>query len=356
MYDVGIVGAGPAGSTLARLLADRHRVLLLDSGRRKCCGGILAPEAQKMFAKLDLAVPKEVLVDPQPFAVAVLDLQTRLVRHYSRQYINVDRWAFDRWLLSLVPEAIDVRHNVLYRGSVLNDRSLEIRFEQDGETRTERVRYLVGADGPSSAVRREFFPHQSPPKRYLALQHWFEFETVLAPSDGIRRNIDFREDYVGIFDPELTDFYAWSIPKDRHLLLGAAIPFGENVREKFDLLKSKLESHGLRFGDPIRREAGQLVRPLCCRSMFSGSERVILVGEAAGLISPSSAEGIGAALASAYELHRAFGPNGFDAKMYRRNLQQLRRSLWLKIAKIPFMFQPTIRKYVMLSGLTALDK
>ena len=30
MYDVAIIGAGPAGATLARLISDRYRVLLVD--------------------------------------------------------------------------------------------------------------------------------------------------------------------------------------------------------------------------------------------------------------------------------------------------------------------------------------
>jgi flavin-dependent dehydrogenase len=30
MYDIAIIGAGPAGSTLARLVAERYRVLLVD--------------------------------------------------------------------------------------------------------------------------------------------------------------------------------------------------------------------------------------------------------------------------------------------------------------------------------------
>ncbi|MDR1612889.1 MAG: FAD-dependent monooxygenase [Planctomycetota bacterium] len=51
MYDVIIAGAGPAGATLARLLGERHSVLMLEtrnirndfvsSGvREKCCAGL----------------------------------------------------------------------------------------------------------------------------------------------------------------------------------------------------------------------------------------------------------------------------------------------------------------------------
>ena len=45
-YDLIIVGAGPAGSTLARLVGTERSVLLLDGQfRNKPCGGLLAPDA-----------------------------------------------------------------------------------------------------------------------------------------------------------------------------------------------------------------------------------------------------------------------------------------------------------------------
>ena len=49
MYDVAIIGAGPAGATLARLIGDQYNVLLIEKRRLpdesegfsaiKCCGG-----------------------------------------------------------------------------------------------------------------------------------------------------------------------------------------------------------------------------------------------------------------------------------------------------------------------------
>ena len=111
-YDAAIIGAGPAGATFARRLAQQSpelKILLLDAqdeGHKKPCGGLLAPDAQKTLAHFDLVLPKSVLADPQIFAVETMDLRTRRVRYYQRYYLNMDRYAFDRWLVSLVPPTV----------------------------------------------------------------------------------------------------------------------------------------------------------------------------------------------------------------------------------------------------------
>ena len=118
MYDIAIIGAGPAGATLARLLPANYKVLLIDkrqitnpSGNTsiKCCGGLLAPDAQAMLSRMGLGLPKSVLVGPQIFVVRVIDIQRKLERYYQRYYINMDRGKFDQWLLSMIAANVELR-------------------------------------------------------------------------------------------------------------------------------------------------------------------------------------------------------------------------------------------------------
>lgn len=76
MYDIAIVGAGPAGATLARLIAKRYKVLLIDKRRltaeaadpwrQKCCGGLLAPDAQKILAQFGRRIQLRISERPLP--------------------------------------------------------------------------------------------------------------------------------------------------------------------------------------------------------------------------------------------------------------------------------------------------
>ena len=105
MYDVAIVGGGPAGATLARLIGDRYKVLLIEKRQLpdwsenfssiKCCGGLLAPDAQMMLSKLGLGLPRSVLEEPQLFVVKSIDIPQRLERYYQRHYINMNRKKFE---------------------------------------------------------------------------------------------------------------------------------------------------------------------------------------------------------------------------------------------------------------------
>jgi choline dehydrogenase-like flavoprotein len=82
MYDIAIIGGGPAGATLARLIGNKYKVLLLEKrtfqeplyyGFQKCCGGLIDPDAQKMLASFGLGLPKSAILSPQMFAVRTID-------------------------------------------------------------------------------------------------------------------------------------------------------------------------------------------------------------------------------------------------------------------------------------------
>jgi flavin-dependent dehydrogenase len=124
--------------------------------------------------------------------------------------------------------------------------------------------------------------------------------------------------FSSLFDPEITDYYCWTIPKDDHLIIGAALPPRDRTAERFELLKHKLRACGLHFGKRIRREAAFLLRPLAARQVSTGNTGIVLLGEAAGWISPSSAEGLSYAFRSALALAQVrAGPANVERRYHR---------------------------------------
>ena len=162
-YDIAVIGLGPAGATLARLLSPRFRVLALDrkggeEGFRKPCGGLLAPDAQRALARSALSLPTRLLVDPQIFSVRTLDGPSGRVREYPRCYINLDRHAFDLWLISLIPSHVDIRRPARCTSITRGAAGYQIRWREGGRENEAGATFVVGADGAASLVRRTFFP------------------------------------------------------------------------------------------------------------------------------------------------------------------------------------------------------
>jgi len=354
-YDVAIIGAGPAGSALARMIGDKRRVLLIDRrptavdspvsacGAGKCCGGLLAPDGQKMLARQGLGLPREVLVGPQLFVVRTLDLRTGRERYYQRHYINLDRGKLDRWLVSLVPAQVDVRFGCRLESFERRPEGFTLTLSCGGREYREQSRLLVGADGAGSRVRRLAFPQAPWPKRYLAIQEWFACPQTLPH-------------FSAIFDRDITDFYAWTIPKEEGLVVGAALEPGRGAAERFERLKAKLTVFGFRFERRLRRHGGWLLRPTSTRHICTGQAGIALIGEAAGWISPSSAEGISYAFRSALALAEAVQAGSRDVlAAYRRNTASLRWNIRVKNLKSPFMYNDCLRDMVLRCGVRSME-
>ncbi len=350
MYDVAIVGAGPAGSTLARLLPDGMRVLLVDRRRldadrvpEKLCGGLLAPAAQAELARQGLGVPHDVVQGPQLFAVRTFDLPTGTEQLYQRHYLNVDRTRFDRWLLSLVPSSVECVFGWTFVGLERGEGGHLARFTTAAEGSVSvAARLIVGADGAASLVRRLAFPGAQP-RRYVALQA--EMDAGAGEAH-----------YGALFDERLTDYYGWTVPKGDRVLVGAAFPSGPGSPERFESFIARCRDAGAVRGSVVARGAAPLVRPLLPRDLRMGSAGVALVGEAAGLVSPSSGEGISYALRSGALAASAIGAVGArsGAEAYTRSGMSLGAEVLGKGLKASVIGSPPVRRAVMRAGIGAI--
>ena len=348
MYDVAIIGLGPAGATLARLLDPGLRVIAIDrknpdgsAGFQKPCGGLLSTDAQKALSRFNLTLPLDLLVDPQIFSVRTIDLGSGIIRHYQRFYINLDRRRFDQWLISLIPGRVEVRHRARCTQVCRVEDGYEVTWREDGTEHIIRAKCLVGADGASSVVRRYAYPEESI-RKYLAIQQWFP-DAHATPF------------YSCVFDRQTTDCYAWGLSKNGSFLFGGAFAV-KTGREDFKRLKERLGPYGFRLEHPLRTEACMVLRPAGPGDYCCGRDGMFLIGEAAGFVSPSSLEGISYAINSGYALSRVLNqPQGNPNRRYRRAVADIRTRLTLKNLKSPFLYAPPLRRMVMKSGLNAIQ-
>jgi flavin-dependent dehydrogenase len=349
MYDVVIVGAGPAGCILARLIGATRRVLLLEkrtvirsstmTSGAKCCGGLLAPDAQRQLARLGLGLPRALLIGPQLFVVRTIDIDHHQECFYQRHYINMDRGRFDEWLLSLLPGSIDVRLGCRVISCSSRSDHAEVLYTCRGTTTRIQAGLVVGADGAGSVVRRYCPGGTHRPDSYYAIQEWHVADTVMPY-------------FTAIFDRTITDFYAWIVPKEHHLLLGAALQFGVDVFSRMAQLRCRLRAYGLHFDAPERIRSATLLRPRHIAQLNTGRGRIALIGEAAGFISPSSAEGLSYAFKSAFLLARILRAGARNVtERYGRKTLGLRMNILGKNLKSPFMYYPPLRNIVMTLGL-----
>ena len=348
MYDIAVIGLGPAGSFLVKYLSKEYKVIAIDKklpkgqgGFHKPCGGLLSPDAQRALSRFNMTLPKEVLVSPQIFSVRTIDVKYNLIRHYQRHYINLDRHKFDLWLINKIPDSIEVHNNAVCTNITPKGDGYQVTYAEDGEHKTVWSKYLVGADGAASIVRRTLYKDFQI-RTYLSIQQWF--------ADS--HDTPF---YSCVFDPDITDSYAWGLTKDEKFIFGGA--FSQKTgKQDFEALKKKLQPYGFQLDNPVKTEACLVLQPFGPRNYCYGSKNAFLIGEAAGFISPSSLEGISYAINSGYLLSQCLNKRKQNPYWeYRRGTRKIRLKLFSKYLKYPFIYQPLARKVIMKSGVSSIS-
>lgn len=346
MYDIIIIGAGPAGSTFAREVSkSKKKILIVDNENvknKKPCGGLLAPDAQKEFAHYDLVIPKDILVSPQIFSVKTIDLNTKLVRHYQRYYLNMDRYLFDKYLVSLIPKSVNIVNGRCV--NIVKEKDIfVVSIKSEKEVKKYKSKCIIGADGCSSIVRRTFYKDNI--MKYMAIQEWYKCKDI---SNSF---------YSCIFDKETSSSCSWLIHKDEYLIYGGAFDL-KGSKENFQKQKEKLSKFlNLNLSKVYKKEACMVYRPKHFCDFVTGKNGAYLIGEAAGFISASSFEGISSAVKSADILANIF--NKYDnlniiTRKYKYKSLKLKIKLYLKIFKRWFMYTSIIRNIIMKLNISSI--
>ncbi|MHC5796965.1 geranylgeranyl reductase family protein [Lacisediminihabitans sp. FW035] len=281
IWDVLVVGAGPAGSSAARVAAaGGASVLLVDRARfpryKTCGGGLIG---------ISLAhLPDSVL--------STVEQRTREVRFSLRGGSSttyrralpflalVQRERFDEALVTAaVAAGASFRDSVVVRA--VEEADGLVTVTTDGPTL--RARVVIGADGTSGRIGR-----------YVGVQNRgidlaLEVELTRTPESQA------WDDSIAFDWGPAPGSYAWVFPKEKVLTVGVIQARGEPQQTR-DYLESWLYSTGLDTLE-TERSSGHLTQ---WRAPDSPLRRgsVLVAGDAAGLLDPWTREGLSFALRS----------------------------------------------------------
>lgn len=281
-WDVIVIGAGPAGAMAAYCAASAGaRTLLLERHelpRRKLCGGGLIGASMRSLPE-GFVIPA---VDETSVASISFDGHDMGSRAATAPFVaQIDRATFDNALAECACTAgAELRTGVLVES--VEEHSETVTLHTSSGDLSARV--VIGADGSAGRMSRIVGARFA--QVDLGIETELAADEQAAGSWRGRILLDFA-DRAGA--------YAWVFPKGDRLMVGAIAEKGEAGWEK-DYLAAVTRSVGLEHL-PVVHSEGHLTR---CRASDSpvGRDRLLLAGDAAGLLEPWTREGISFALRS----------------------------------------------------------
>lgn len=327
IYDVIVIGAGPAGCQVAAKLADNgFNTLLLEKcslPRYKICGGGVTKRAlDKMPINIDSIVKDEITT----LEVSLDGKQNKVFQHHEPVVFSVMRNDLDFLLANYAKKC---GATLLSNVTVKHVEEIENHVKVDTDDQTYYGKYVVGADGVHSLVARKAGLMQD--KKTAAA-----YEVELIASD---KTLDYFKGRI-MMDYGIVPYgYAWVFPKGQHLSVGIGSYYGDH-QALLPLLYKFMSYNNLQFEKDEKVKGSFLSVGGDQHNVIAN--RIALVGDAAGLVEPFGGEGIYYALWSAdllfERLKEALEGNEKALELYQKDIEQLIIPEFKSIARCAAIF------------------
>jgi flavin-dependent dehydrogenase len=280
--DVFVIGGGPAG--LAAAIAARQRgfrVLVADGAQPpidKACGEGLLPDGRAALERLGIHVP---LTDAHPFrgirfVSAALSADARFPG--DSRGLSVRRTTLHRLMTE---RAAQLGAGLLWRAAVTGISPQGVHLGD----RVVRARWIIGADGSNSRVRRWAGLDHGPRPR---LRYAFRRHYRVAP----------WTDHMEVYWGDHCQGYATAVSREQVCV--ALASHDSNLRLEEGLRALPTLAERLRGAEAVSSERGALTGNRKLARVWRGN--VALIGDASGTVDAITGEGLGLAFSQAVVL------------------------------------------------------
>jgi flavin-dependent dehydrogenase len=274
-YDFIIIGAGPAGCMAAKILGEKHRILLLEKmiiPRQKSCSGVLIKKSVDIVERIFGIIPDEVITTPKT-TNGITIITTNKTHSYRDNGINVDRQKFDAWLT----ERQNKNNVTLVQGTriISYDRvQTIIQYTAAGTIKSAQAQAVIGADGVNGISRH--LVNEIPDKKIITFQRI------------VKGHIDGDESsFYAFTSPQFSSYDAWFNQKNGNCIYGVSgfskielIQFMETFEKQLQM------TFGLTIQQHVREEYWCLPFISKDHQINFAKKNIFFCGEAAGFLSP----------------------------------------------------------------------
>jgi flavin-dependent dehydrogenase len=276
--------------------------------------------------------PDGLAVDPGVVRFRYLDWVRDRVKSTSLEFVNAEREDFDQWLLSLLPDSVEILPATSVLDAAQDEGSCVVALGNGETPSTVSCSHLIGCDGARSIVRRSI--GRGTQVVYVTVQDRVELHGEAEP----------WFDCIAVPDVGDGHAYTYVVPKEDTALVGSVFyPGTRRPGELQDRVLDAVRERRDEIGESLAREGGAALAVRRAEDVVRGEGAMLLAGEAAGLISPTSGEGISYALRSGHLAGKAVAQaaNGDALERYRSATGAMttdvrRRLRWLPVMESSF--------------------